>query len=67
MVSLPFYSVMGKMNKLCIYSETVQANISYNQVILNAFLTILDITCFVILNWEMVSFRVQELQMIREL
>ena len=58
---------MGKMNKLCIYSETVQANISYNQVILNAFLTILDITCFVILNWEMVSFRVQELQMIREL
>ena len=55
------------MNKLCIYSETVQTKISYNQVILNAFLTILDITCFVILNWEMVSFRVQELQMIREL
>ena len=40
---------MGKMNKLYIYSETVQSKISYNQVILNAFLTILDITCFVIL------------------
>ena len=32
-----YCSVMGKMNKLYIYSETVQTKEFYNQVILNAF------------------------------